>query len=141
MSYNLFNNVISNAVSNNNNILTMIRNEILPLQQQMNFAFNNICYIEVKLENIEGKYIQSNFKKTIINNRFVDSDFNMYILNDKVILYKNGWFYIEFNTNIELILNLNIDLDVYIENEIFITNETKFFGSSSYPKNINITYI
>jgi hypothetical protein len=73
---------------------------------------------------------------------FDHSSFNTYTLNNKIILYKNdGWYFVEFNTDINLIINLPIDLDAYIENEIFITNETKYFGSSAYPKNINITYI
>ena len=142
MSYNLFNNVVSNAWSNDNNIVSIVKQELIPLQQKFDYVFNNVCYIDVNINGIEGKYIQSNHKKAIIKNYFVDGNFNIYILNNKIILFKdNAWFLVVFNTSVELIVNLNIDLDVYIENEIFISNETKYFGSSSYPKNINITYI
>jgi len=142
MSYNLFSNTISTAISNNNNILSLIQQEIEPFKQKLNYIFSNVCYIDVQISGIEGKYILSNHKKSIINNHFVDSTFNTYILNNKIIIKKSdAWFYILFNTDINLIINLPIDLDVYIENEIFITIETKYFGSYSYPKNINITYI
>ena len=142
MSYNIFTNVISSTSTIDSNIKNMINESILPIQEKLNYIFSNDCYIDVQISGIEGKYILSNHKKSIINNHFVDSTFNTYILNNKIIIKKSdAWFYILFNTDINLIINLPIDLDVYIENEIFITIETKYFGSSSYPKNINITYI
>lgn len=142
MSYNIFTNVISSTSTIDNNIKAMINESILPIQQKLNYIFSNDCYLDVQFSGIEGRYIQSNHKKSIINNHFVDSTFNIYILNNKIIIKKSdGWYFIEFNTDINLIIILPINLDDYIEHEIFITNETKYFSNSSYPKNISISYI
>ena len=142
MSYNIFTNVISSTSSIDSNIRNMINESILPIQEKLNYIFSNDCFIDVQISGIEGKYIQSNHKKSIINNHFVDSTFNTYILNNKIIIKKSdGWYFIDFNTSVELIINLNINLDAYIENEIFITSETKYFSNSSYPRNISISYI
>ncbi len=142
MSYNIFTNVISSTSTIDNNIKNMINESILPIQEKLNYIFSNDCFIDVTISGIEGRYIQSNHKKSIINNYFVDSTFNLYILNNKIIIKKSdGWYFVEFNTTLELIINLNINLDAYVENEIFITNETKYFNNSSYPRNISITYI
>lgn len=140
--YNIFNNIISNTSTIDANVRSIAREEIVQLEEKFNSVFKNECYIEVKINGIEGKYIESSYKKSMDNNYFVNGNFNIYILNNKVIIYKNnGWYFLQFSTNPKLIINLPIDLSVYIENEIFITNETKYFGSSSYPKNINILYI
>lgn len=142
MSYNIFTNVISSTSTIDNNIKSMINESLIPIQQKLNYIFSNDCYIDVQISGIEGRYIQSNYKKSIINNHFVDSTFNTYILNNKIIIKKSdGWYFIEFNTDINLIINLLTNLDAYIEHEIFITSETKYFSNSSYPRNISISYI
>lgn len=148
MSYNIFSNVISNTTAVDSNIRSIVQEETLILMNKLNSALNIGSSLKIEnLNEFDGIYTDVG-KYKIINNKFQLGDQNLYVLKKDDLLYYSicfvegiGWNFIEFNTDPSYFLNIPIDLSDFIMSINFITNETRYFGVASYPKNLNISYI
>jgi hypothetical protein len=146
--YNIFNNVISNTTAIDSNIRSIVQEETLTIMNKVNTALNIKSSLKIEnLNEFNGVYIEIG-KYKIVNNKFQSGDQNLYVLKKDDFLYYSicfvdgiGWNFINFNTDPSYFLNIPIDLSDFIMIINFITNETRYFGASSYPKNLNISYI
>lgn len=148
MSYNIFSNIISNVSNDENNVRAVVQDEITEVQNTIETTITK--YAEVIVQNLSeynGEYRQLLSKRSLDNNVFSPSSYNCYKLVKSTDLYYliifvvgSGWTFVHFNIDPELMLDLTIDLTDYIDTSELITNQTKFFGSSTFPKTVNISY-
>ena len=148
MSYNIFSNVISNTTAIDSNIRSIVQEETLNIMNKVNTALNINSSLKIEnLNEFDGIYTEIG-KYKVINNKFQSGEQNLYVLKKNDLLYYSicfinelGWNFIEFNTDPSYFFNIPIDLSDFIMSINFITNETRYFGAASYPKNLNISYI
>lgn len=146
--YNIFNNIISNTVSIDSHIRSIVREETIDIVSKVNTALETHSRIKVdNLGDFSGTYTNIG-RVSIQNSRFIPSQKSIYVLSKGGDVFYTitfidpiGWSFVEFSTNPEPLLSLTLDLTEFIESTSFITSETKYFGTSNYPKNLNIAYI
>lgn len=146
MSYNIFSNIISN-VSENNNVRAVVREVIETIQNTIDTTLSKFPMLIVEnYGGYDGMYRQLLSKKSLNNNTFSGSSYYCYVLYTNDVFYliifvvASGWCFVEFNINPELIIDLPIDISTYINSMFLISSETRYFGSSSFPKTLNISY-